>query len=92
MTGGSHLSARGREEAGYRFGFDFLGRGSLAGLGRMASLGSFSIFIFFLLFFSCFSYFFQNFCKDTSIQIKLLPEILKKKAQYSKSVIKQVFK
>jgi hypothetical protein len=47
MTGGSHLSARGREEAGYRFGFDFLGRGPLAGLGRMASPGSFSIFIFF---------------------------------------------
>jgi hypothetical protein len=32
------------------------------------------------------------FCKSTSIQIKLLPEIFKKTAHYSKSVIKQVFK
>jgi hypothetical protein len=63
MTGGSHLSARGREEAGYRFGFDFLGRGSLAGLGRMASLGPFSIFIFFLLFFFCFLISFKTFAK-----------------------------
>jgi hypothetical protein len=64
MTGGSHLSVRGREEAGYRFGFDFLGRGLDLELGRKASLGPFSIFISSFLFsisvFFISSYPFQN--------------------------------
>jgi hypothetical protein len=92
MTGGSHLSARGREEAGYRFGFDFLGRGPLRYWAESRPRGPF-LFLFLLFsFLFCFLYFSHNFCKDTSIQIKLLPEIFKRGAQYSKSVIKQVFK
>jgi hypothetical protein len=84
---------RGEREAGYRFGGGaLLGRGLFWSWAEWFSPGPFYIFIFFLLFFFCFSYFFQNFCKDTSIQTKLLPEIFKRGAQYSKLVIKQVFK
>jgi hypothetical protein len=61
MTGGSHLSARGREEAGYRFGFDFLGRGLDLELGQIVSLGP-SLFLFHLAsFLFCFLKSFKTF-------------------------------
>jgi hypothetical protein len=92
LTRGPHQSVRGREKEWYRFGFFPGPRARFCTGPNRCPLALFLISIFFLLFFFCFSYFFQNFCKDTSIQIKLLPEIFKRKAQYSKSVIKQVFK
>jgi hypothetical protein len=92
LTGGVHLAAREREEEGYWFGF-------FPGLARSAWApdrpkwaGLFFFFVLILFLFSLFLYFFHNFCKYTSIQIKLLPEIFKRGAHYSKSVIKQVFK
>jgi uncharacterized membrane protein YbaN (DUF454 family) len=92
LTGGP-TSQRDGEGKGIPVRGSFLGRGLVSALGRIGALWPFFLFsIFFLLFFFCFSYFFHNFCKDTSIQTKLLPEIFKRDAQYSKSVIKQVFK
>jgi hypothetical protein len=56
LTGGSHLSARGRERAGYRFGCGaLLGHGLLLELGQIVSPGA--LFYFYsplLLFFFCF--------------------------------------
>jgi hypothetical protein len=49
--------SRGERERGYRFGFDFLGRGLDLELGQIVSLGAFSIFISFLLFLFLFSLF-----------------------------------
>jgi hypothetical protein len=89
---GPHGS-EGKRGQGCRFGGGvMLGRGWLPELGRKSSPGSISIFISSFLFSFLFSYFFHNFCRDTSIQIKLLPEIFKRGAHYSKLVIKQVFK
>jgi hypothetical protein len=61
MTGGSHLLARGREEAGYRFRFDFLGRGLDLELGQIVSLGPFLFLFHFASFLFCFLYFFKSF-------------------------------
>jgi hypothetical protein len=93
LTGGVHLAARERErkrDTGSGSFLGWLGRlGPRIGPSGLAS-SSFLFFVLILFLFSVFL-FFHNFCKDTSIQIKLLPEIFKRETQYSKSVIKQVF-
>jgi hypothetical protein len=76
---GVHSSAREREDGWVPFRVDFLGRGSLAGLGRMASPGGPFLFLFFfLLFFFCFLVFFIDLAfvtQMTSNQLQKFSEI-----------------
>jgi hypothetical protein len=55
MTAGSHMAAREREGAGYRFGIGFLGHGPDLELGRYVAPGPFVYFFSsFFFFFFCF--------------------------------------
>jgi hypothetical protein len=94
LTRGSHQSAGVRKEAGVPVRCSPTGPRAAFFVGpkRCPSALFYFYFVFPSSFLFLFSYFFHNFCKDTSIRIKLLPEIFKRGAQYSKSVIKQVFK
>jgi hypothetical protein len=77
----------------YRFGIE--GKWAVGWLRNWADSvprGPFYIFLLFSSFLFLVSLFKHNFCKSASIQTKLLPEIFKKTAHYSKSVVKQVFK
>jgi hypothetical protein len=61
MTGGSHLSAREREGAGYRFGFELGGLRASSGAGPKRSPGGPFIFLFLLCsFLFLFSLFLSN--------------------------------
>jgi hypothetical protein len=70
MTGGSHLSARGREKRVYRFGVASWAAGSFLVLGRFVAPGPFLFFHFSSSFLFLFSYSFHIFCKFDSIQAK----------------------
>jgi hypothetical protein len=93
-TGGwGPLSVREGEGPGYRFGF--LPGWAVDLIWSWADSLPLALLYFFLLL-SSFSFsvscLIHNLFKNTSIQIKLLPEIFKKTSHYSKSIIKQVFK
>jgi hypothetical protein len=63
MTGGSHLSVRGREEAAYLFGFDFPGPWVACGTGPNGFPGVLFYFYFLSSFLFLFSYSFKTFAK-----------------------------
>jgi hypothetical protein len=63
LTGGSHMSARGREELRVPFrGAGKWAAGLLQTWAGMVSRGHFLFLFCFLLFLFLFSYFFNNFC------------------------------
>jgi hypothetical protein len=78
MTGGSHLSAREREGAGYRFGFELGGLRAASGAGPNGFPGALLYFYFsFALFLFCFLYFFTPFSNLIQIELNQLCKVSK---------------
>jgi hypothetical protein len=78
MTGGSHLSAREREGAGYRFGFELGGLRACFATGPNGFPGALLYFYFFFpLFYFCFLYFFTPFSNLNQIDSNQLCKVSK---------------
>jgi hypothetical protein len=78
LTGGSHLSARGRERGGTGSGAGGAGPWAASGAGPDRFPGAFSVFISpLLLFHFCFLYLFKHFSKLIQIDPNQLCKVSK---------------